>query len=173
VQCRAQSIVDILEGAQGPHAHPLAAACVAAGIVPVADGYGLLALPHQSGGTYTATGYFTGAADHASLAATTPDATAGIRAHAQRVESAIGGMVLTAAMADSAAVSLVKTPTDAVALAQVVTTCAQLYSGGAATASSTSNTANTGAADALTAYAEGQLMATLALVPRGAGASGG
>jgi zinc-ribbon domain len=72
VQCAAQSINNIIEGAHGPHFQPLPAICASVNITDTSDGYGL--------NTYVAN-----ARQHASLAATQADSTANIKQHAQHV----------------------------------------------------------------------------------------
>jgi eukaryotic-like serine/threonine-protein kinase len=159
VRCRAQNILNVLEGAHGTHYQRLDAACAASAIASAADGFGVLesSAAQVNGGTTVLTGYLAGALDHASLAATTPDATSVVRTHAQGVETAIAGMQRLASTADAAATQVLTQPHDRAPVAELVTVCAQLYDGGSPSSAS--------APDAQTAYTQGQLMASLMLAP--------
>ncbi|MFI5272545.1 MAG: serine/threonine protein kinase [Ktedonobacterales bacterium] len=162
VQCYAQIILNILEGSHGQHYRPLPASCTTLGLTPVGDGFGLLDSSGTAGQLATGsnqaslpTGYIADAADHASLAATTPDATAVIRQHAAAVQTALTAVKASLIAADAAAVRLLTVPGDTKAAAALVTDCAQAYgTPGSGTVSATA---------ALGAYQQGQLMATLSL----------
>lgn len=161
VRCDAQGIIDIIEGAQGSHYHPLGDACTALGSTSQGDGFGLLgSASGGSGGTPTL-GYLDGAVDHAALAATQPDATDTIRLYAGRVQTAVNAIKGVLTRADAQALTLRQTPTDAAALSQVVTLCDMAYQG------QQTGGDNPSAAGATTAYTYGQSMATLTLVPVG------
>lgn len=157
VQCHAQNILDILEGTHGTHYQPLSAACAALGVTPLGDGFGLLN-PSAAAGygqTSSPAGYIADAADHASLAATTPDATAIIRQHAAQVQSELAGVKSALTAADASALRLLAAPTDTVTAATLAGEIGQAYGsvghgGGSATG-------------AIGAYLQGQLMATLTL----------
>src|SRR6516164_957849 len=82
IQCAAQSIIDIAEGAQGSHYKPVAKQCASENITEVGDGYGLL-------GTG---GYIENGQAHASLAATQSDTTVAIRVHAGHVAICLDNM---------------------------------------------------------------------------------
>jgi hypothetical protein len=158
VRCHTQNILDVLEGSHGTHYQPLGAQCTALGIASAADGFGLResSAAQATGGTTLPTGYFASALDHASLAATTPDATPVVRTHAQGVEAAIAGMQRIASTADAAAAQVLTQPHESTPVAELVTVCAQLYNGEGASSASP--------ADAQTAYTQGQLMASLTLM---------
>lgn len=159
VQCHAQSILDILEGAHGQHYQPLSADCIALGVTRQGDGFGLLdsSAAAGSGQSPSPTGYIADAADHASLAGSTPDATAVIRQHGANAQAILAGVKSALTAADAAALRLLAAPTDAVAAATLVGDCAQAYG--------TVGHGNSAATGAIDAYLQGQLMATLTLTP--------
>ncbi len=160
VRCHAQSLLDTLEGSHGQHYQPLSAACVALGITPVADGFGLLDSSATAGtGQYPqSTGYIADAADHASLAAATPDATPVIHQQAAVVQTLLAGVKSSLTEADAAALRLRAAPPDAGTAAALADDCARAY--GTAGRGSTDAAGATGA---LGAYLHGQLMATVSL----------
>src|SRR5207247_5774395 len=82
IQCAAQSIIDIAEGAQGTHYQQLSNNCASQNITQGGDGYGLL-------GTG---GYIANGEAHASLAATQTDTTVSIRVHAGHVAICLENM---------------------------------------------------------------------------------
>jgi hypothetical protein len=168
VPCRVQSVLDTLEGTHGTHYQPLDPACSGVGNSGIGDGFGLLSstggASASSGESYsgaqaatTATGYLALAADHASLAATTPDATENVRAHGGQVETTIVNITAKLTQADADAVKLLKTPTDEATLRDLISLCTQAYGDEGGTPSVQSATG------VLAAYQQGQLMATLTL----------
>ena len=154
IQCLAQSVVDISEGKNGAHYQPLGSACAALGVTEAGDGFGLLSPP--KGGNYGegsgTPGYIKNAADHASLAVNTPDATAALRQHSAPVQTTLADVTKSVTAADNAALALLKTPTDTASVAALMAASAAAYQG-------------SGGADggAVGAYQQGQLMASLAL----------
>jgi serine/threonine protein kinase len=98
--CAAQNIINIIEGKSGPHYHPLDAACGVTyrDITPADDGYGLI----------SSSGYLPGAADHAALAASAPDATAHIKKHSHDVVTAATNMTTWAQKLDQDALNVVQ-----------------------------------------------------------------
>ena len=167
VQCGAQSILDIIEGAHGPHYRPLDQSCQALNISLIGDGFGLVDMTevNQGGGatgSYQGTGYLDGAGDHASLAATVPDATATIKLHAQHVETAIANIKGWLVTADQDAVKLLATPGSASLITDLITSCDHAYHGVNADTDQTIDPTS-GEGGAVTAYEHGQFMATLTL----------
>ena len=156
VQCLAQSVLDISEGKNGAHYKPLGSACAALGVTEAGDGFGLLSPP--KGGSYGAEsgtpGYIKNAADHASLAVATPDATDALRQHAGPVQTTLADVTKSVTAADNAALTLLKTPEDGAAVKALVAASAAAYKGSGAS----------GNGGAIAAYQQGQLMATLSLV---------
>src|SRR5579859_555238 len=160
VRCIAQSMLDIIEGTRGAHYRPLDDVCAALNVTLVGDGFGLLG---TAAGDATS-GYLDGATDHASLAATQPDATDGIRLHAGHVETAMSNIKGWVTQADQLALQLLATPADAGALSGLVLACDYAYHGRNTNPDQTIDPAP-GEAGAQTAYEHGQFMATLALAP--------
>lgn len=156
MQCLAQSVLDISEGKNGAHYKPLGSACAALGVTEAGDGFGLLSPP--KGGSYGAEsgtpGYIKNAADHASLAVATPDATDALRQHAGPVQTTLADVTKSVTAADNAALTLLKTPEDGAAVKALVAASAAAYKGSGAS----------GNGGAIAAYQQGQLMATLSLV---------
>jgi serine/threonine-protein kinase len=154
VQCEAQSIVDILEGTHGAAYQPLSPACVAQNPTPGGDGFGLLG-PDDDG---TGGGYFSNAAEHASLAATQPDATANMHTHAARAEADLNNALRQAVTLHEDALALLKNPSDTSKVAEMSTLANEIAHGQGSGQAATDGV--------LGAYAQAQLMATLTLAPR-------
>ena len=169
VQCGAQSILDIIEGAHGPHYRALDQTCQALNVTLAGDGFGLLDLsqPAQGNGAtgnYTGGGYLDNAADHASLAATVPDATANIKLHAGHVQKAISNIKGWLTTADQDGVKLLDTPTNTAVIADLVAVCDHAYHGVSSDSDQTISPVPA-KGGAITAYEHGQFMATLSLTP--------
>lgn len=165
VQCYAQNILDILEGTHGAHYQPLGADCAAAKITFTGDGFGLLNPPAPATGgqgTPPVLGYLDAAADHATYATQTPDATTVMRQHASRVVSALLNVKGWAQTADQEALKLLTTPQDPASVATLAQVCDAAFHGedgaNGRTAGATQSKAGT-----LQAYQEAQEMATLTL----------
>lgn len=158
VQCLAQSIVDIAEGDHGTHYRPLSQGCRAQGVTQTGDGFGLLVPgPTAKGDPYSGegagNGYIKNAADHASLATSTPDATDALRQHAGKVQTALADVTRSVTTADKTAVTLLTAPTDTAAVAALTSATAAAYQG----------TGGADAGGAVAAYEQGQQMASLSL----------
>jgi hypothetical protein len=156
--CATQGILDIIEGKQGTHYAPLKGQCAAQGITEAGDGFGLLGTAAANGQN----GYLANALDHASLAATQPDATSSVRLHAKDVEAAINDVEGWVQTIDSDAVKALNDPTNAALTQEIVTLCDRAYNGVDANGNGRVDPV-AGEAGALTAYAYGQMMATLTL----------
>jgi eukaryotic-like serine/threonine-protein kinase len=157
INCLAQSIIDISEGEHGAHYRPLDSGCKALGVTQTGDGFGLLT-PKDTGSSYSGEetpGYIKNAADHASLAVGTPDATDALRQHATPVETALSDVTKSVTAVDNAALTLLTKPNNAQAVATLVAASAAAYQGAG----------GSGTGGAISAYQQGQLMATLQLTP--------
>jgi hypothetical protein len=152
IQCAAQSIVDIIDGANAGQYRALASSCTARNITQSGDGFGLL-------GT---NGYLTETAQHASNAAIAPDATSYIRLHAQHVEVAIRNIQGWVTTVEQDAVALVQDPTDVTVVPEIVT-LADHAEHGVDLNGDEQVSPIPGEAGAATAYEHAQLMATLNL----------
>lgn len=166
-QCLAISMLDILEGAQGNHAQALPPTCAAAGITATGDGYGVLSQQQaQTSANQAGTssgGYLVGAEDHATLAATQPDASSALRTQAHLVAATIDDMVNVAQRLDSDLAQLAGNPTTTTHLSEIVALTNQLYGGSPTLAVAATSTPETAKGGALRAYAEGLAMADLPL----------
>jgi hypothetical protein len=157
VRCRAQSIVDILEGTHGPNYQPLPAACAGKSISEDGDGYGLLHFGNELG-------YLDGAADHAALSAQAPDATELIKTHAGHVQVAVTNIQGWVKTVDQDAVNLVKNPSDQSHVDEIAALSDHAYNGQNLDADESIDPVP-GEAGAKTAYEHGQLLSTLTLNP--------
>lgn len=164
VRCLAQSIIDISEGSSGEHYQPLSAECRALGVTQAGDGFGLLSPvqgaasgSNSDGGDYNGesgtAGYIKNAANHASLATATSDATEDLRQHARPVQDALADVSKSVTTADNAALALLTAPTNTSAVETLVAATGAAYQG----------TDSSKAGGAIAAYLQGQLMATLPL----------
>jgi len=145
IGCAAQSIVDIIDGTQGQHFQPLPAECANASITAIGDGFGLL-------GTNA---YIQTASQHASLAATQPDSTDNIRQFATQVEATMSSLNGSVTTIEQDALNLLSNPANTAKVQEIVTLANHAFNGDP----------SSGAAGATAAYLQGQMMATLPLVP--------
>lgn len=154
IQCVAQSMIDIIEGAHGHHYQPLSPVCASQNINIVGDGFGLLG-PN---------GYLALAAAHASLAATQSDATSLIRVHAGHVEICITNIQGWVTTVDNDAIDLLAHPDHTFKVQEMMTLSDHAYHG-VDTNGDEQIDPVPGEGGAITAYIHGQLMATLTLAP--------
>ncbi len=152
IQCIAQSIIDIVEGAHGSHYQSLAGNCSAQGITATGDGFGLLG-----------NGYLITAAQHASLAANQNDSTNHIREFAGHVEIATNNITGWATTIDLDALNVLSNPGDNTSINTIITLASQAFKGvdinGDGRVDPVLNEAG-----AITAYLQGQIMAQLSLI---------
>jgi len=163
VECAVQSILDIIQGSSGRQYRPISSACSAENAGVTGDGFGLLGITDPT--SHTESGFLPEASEHAALAATQPDATANLRAHARLVEVAISNVEgwVTTILQD--ALLLQKTPL-AQSISQQVLTLANEGWHGIDRNGNHQIEPVAGEAGIATAFAEGQKMATLTLVAR-------
>lgn len=154
IQCASQSIIDIIEGAQGSAFQPLPTSCLSQNISATGDGSGILGN----------NGYDALAASHASLAATQTDSTDLIRLHAGHVEIAMTNIKGWASQVEQDALTLRAAPGNTSVIQEIVTLCDHINHGVDINADEHVDPVP-GEAGAITAYNHGQLMATLQLVP--------
>lgn len=165
--CQAHLLVNILEGTQGQHYAPVSPAC--AGTDPAQDGDGFGLLSGQSAGSAGAgsgqsSGYIAEAAEHASLAATQPDATADMHAHLSLLIACVNNVRAWETQLDADAQALLANPGDTARVQEIVTLAHHAYNGYDANHDGTVAPA-TGEGGAIIAYQQGQQMATLVLTP--------
>lgn len=154
IQCVAQSMIDIIEGAHGHHYQPLSQVCASLNLNIVGDGFGLLG-PN---------GYLALAAAHASLAATQSDSTSLIRVHAGHVEICITNIQGWVTTVDNDAIDLLAHPDHTFKVQEMMTLSDHAYHG-VDTNGDEQIDPVPGEGGAITAYIHGQLMATLTLAP--------
>jgi hypothetical protein len=158
-QCYAQSVIDILEGTHGAEYTPLGSQCTGHGIVVTGDGYGLLGTSGQD-----TSGYLANALDHASLAVSQPDATPEVKEYAKGVAASIGNVEPLVKTILQDAIGLMRAPTNLPKAQEVMKLADQAYLG-VDTNGDGRVDAVPGEGGAVTAYLQGQLMATLDLAP--------
>lgn len=153
IACITQSMLNIIEGTHGTHYQPLATTCVQQNVTVNGDGFGLLG-----------NGYLAGAVEHASLALSQPDATTVMRQHAALMDIALANVTGWVTTIKQDVLYLHAHPT-AVSSIQQITILADDAYHGVDTNGDGQIDPVVGEAGAITAYQQGQLMATLTLVP--------
>ena len=153
IQCVAQSMIDIIEGAKGLHYQPLSPECAFQNVNIAGDGYGLLG-PN---------GYIATAQAHASLAATQNDSTPLIRVHAGHVEICANNIQGWVTTVDQDALALLAHPDHDSNVQEMLTLSDHAYHGVDINSDEQIDPVP-GEGGAITAYIHGQLMATLTLV---------
>ncbi len=153
VGCVAQSIIDITEGVQGPHYHPLAATCALKNVTATGDGFGLLGK-----------GYLLGASDHATFATEQPDATSAMRLHAGLMAIALSNVKGWVTTINQDVLNLRKDPANLTKVQEITMLADAAYHGVDANSDGQIDPV-VGEAGALTAYLQGQLMSTISLAP--------
>lgn len=156
IECVAQSMLDIIEGLHGAHYRPLASSCAQQNVVASGDGYGLV-------GT---NGFLAGVEEHASFALGQPDATKAMHQHATLMDIAITNINGWVTLIEQDLLRLRANPTDPSPIQQVATLADDAYHGVDANGDGQIDPVS-GEAGAVTAYQQGQLMATLTLAPGG------
>jgi hypothetical protein len=152
IGCVAQSIIDIIEGAQGQHYRPLPASCAPLNVTATGDGFGLLGKG----------GYLADVAEHATFAITQPDATNTMRVHAALLKIALSNIKGWVTTIDQDALIIRQNPTDLAKVQEIVTLGDEAHHGVDANGNGQIEPV-AGEAGAITAYQQGQLMATLTL----------
>lgn len=150
-QCAAQSLINLIDGKKGPHYQPLAATCALQQVTMTGDGFGLLG-----------NGYLADAAEHATLAISQPDATNTMRLHARLMAIALSNIKGWVTTIEQDALYLLKNPTDLARVQEIVKLADNAYHGVDVNGDGQIDPVP-GEAGALTAYLQGQLMATLPL----------
>jgi hypothetical protein len=159
-QCIAQSMIDIIEGTNGADYSTLSGWCAAQNIMEIGDGFGLL----DPGNTPSDRGYLVTAAQHAALAANQPDSTDLIRRQAKKVETSIDNIRTLLQQIKGDALTLLSNPSGTSQVAEIVTRSNHAYYGFDQNGNGVIEPV-IGEAGAITAYTQGQLMATLTLSP--------
>lgn len=154
IQCEAQSILDVIEGAKGPDYRALSSTCQLQDVTVKGDGFGLLG----SGG------YLSDSSEHATLAISQPDATKSMHQHAGLLAIALSNVKGWVATIQRDALRLRANPGDLSKVPEIVALADASYHGMDADGDGLVSPV-AGEAGVLTAYAQGQLMASLSLGP--------
>lgn len=154
VQCIAQNMIDIIEGAQKNRPRALPPLCGVLNITLSGDGFGLLGPK----------GYAATASIHASLAATQPDSTDTIKNQARDVIIATDNIKGWATTVDRDDHALLTNPGDTAKIQEIATLSDHILNG-VDTDNDESIDPVPGEAGAITGYIHAQLMATLTLAP--------
>ncbi|MFL5625220.1 MAG: hypothetical protein ACJ788_06435, partial [Ktedonobacteraceae bacterium] len=153
IECVTQSMLDIIEGTHGTHYRPLAGTCNQQNVTVTGDGFGLLGK-----------GYLTDAEEHASLALSMPDATSAMRQHAALMDIALSNITTWVTTIEQDILHLHANPTDLASIQEITTLTDDAYHGIDVNGDGQIDPV-VGEAGALSAYQQGQLMATLFLAP--------
>jgi hypothetical protein len=157
-QCLAQSMIDIIEGTNGADYSALSSWCMAQNITQAGDGFGLL----DAGVSATSHGYLATAVQHVALAANQPDSTNLIRNRARKVEISIANIKALLEEIKGDAIKLLSNPSDTSQVGEIVSRSDRAYHGFDQNGDGVIEPI-LGEAGAITAYTQGQLMATLTL----------
>ena len=157
-QCIAQSIIDIIDGTNGTDYSALSSWCAMQNIMQTGDGFGIL----DPGNVANDHGYLATVAQHAALAANQPDSTDLIRNRAKKVEVSISNIKVLVQGIKKDAIDLLSNPSDTTQVAEIVSRSDHAYHGFDQNGNGIIQPI-VGEAGAITAYTQGQLMATLML----------
>ncbi len=152
ISCVAQSMLDIIEGKHGSHYKQLDEACAFQNVTTTGDGFGLQGKD----------GYLTGSTEHAGFAISQPDATSAMHVHTALMDVSLSNINGWLTTIDQDAFLLRTHPTDLSKVAEIVRLADDAYHGvdvnGDGQIDSVAEEAG-----AITAFQQGQLMATLSL----------
>jgi len=154
IQCEAQSLLDIIEGSKGPDYRTLSSVCTQQDITEEGDTFGL----SGSGD------YLSKATVHATLAISQPDATSIMRQHAALLAVALSNAKGWVTTIKQDTLQLRANPADLSRVSEIVALADAVYHGVDANGDGLISPVP-GEAGVLTAYTQGQLMATLPLAP--------
>ncbi|HEY6287273.1 MAG TPA: anti-sigma factor, partial [Ktedonobacteraceae bacterium] len=152
MSCVAQSMLDIIEGKHGSHYKQLDEACAFQNVTAIGDGFGL-----QGKG-----GYLTGSTAHAGYAISQPDATNAMHVHTALMDVSLANIDGWLTTIDQDAVLLRTHPTDVSRVEEIVRLADDAYHGVDVNGDGQIDPVS-GEAGAITAFQQGQLIATLSL----------
>ncbi len=150
--CVAQSMLDIIEGKHGSHYKPLDEACAFQNVTTTGDGFGLQGKE----------GYLTGSTAHAGYATSQPDATSAMHVHTALMDVSIANIARWLTTIDQDAFLLRTHPTDVSKVEEIVRLADDAYHGVDVNGDGQIDPVS-GEAGAITAFQQGQLIATLSL----------
>ncbi len=152
IRCAAQNMINTIEGTHGSNYRSMATTCPAQ-MTLAGDGFGLLG-----------NGFLAGTAEHAILAISQPDATSMMHQHAKLLEIVLANIKSWVTTIDQDALHLRNNPTDLTKVNEIVQLADNAYHGVDANGDGQIDPV-AGEAGALTAFQQGQLMATISLTP--------
>jgi serine/threonine protein kinase len=152
ISCVAQSMLDIIEGKHGSHYKQLDGVCTPQNVTATGDGFGMQGKE----------GYLTGSTEHAGFAISQPDATSAMHVHAALMDIALSNISGWVTTIDQDALLLRTHPTDVSKVEEIVRLADDAYHGVDVNGDGQIDPV-AGEAGALTAFQQGQLMATLSL----------
>ncbi len=152
IGCVAQSMLDIIEGKHGSHYKQLDEACTLQNVTTTGDGFGL-----QGKG-----GYLSGSTSHAGYAISQPDATSAMHVHTALMDVALANINGWLTTIDQDAFLLKTHPTNISKVEEVVRLADYAYHGIDVNGDGQIDPVP-GEAGAITAFEQGQLIATLTL----------
>lgn len=153
IDCVTQSMLDIIEGTHGAHYQPLSAKCAARNVTATGDGFGLLGK-----------GFVSSAEEHAALALSQKDATSVMRQHAALMNIALTNVTNWVMTIEQDLLRLQAHPTDLSSLQEITTLADDAYHGVDVNGDGQIDPVPD-EAGAITAYQQGQYMATVTLTP--------
>ncbi|HEV7126101.1 MAG TPA: hypothetical protein VGN32_01520, partial [Ktedonobacterales bacterium] len=154
--CAAHNVINLLEGPSGTHSQQVIAQCAIVGITP-SDARKALLGP---------SGWITGAADHASYALDSPDATEFIKMHAPHVVIACTDIANWLEQVDQITVAMISTYFNGNQAQQIISLVDRAINGVDINGDESIDPV-AGEAGAIIAYDHGQKLATLQLAPLG------
>ena len=152
IGCIAQSMLDIIEGKHGSHYKQLDEACTLQNVTTTGDGFGLQGKE----------GYLTGSTAHAGYATSQPDATSAMHVHTALMDVSIANIARWLTTIDQDAFLLRTHPTDVSKVEEIVRLADDAYHGVDVNGDGQIDPVS-GEAGAITAFQQGQLIATLSL----------
>ncbi len=154
VSCIAQSMLDIIEGKHGSHYKQIDGVCTLQNVTTTGDGFGLQGKE----------GYLTGSTEHAGFAISQPDATSAMHVHAALMDIALSNISDWMTTIKQDTLYLQTHPTDLTKIEEIVRLADDAYHGVDVNGDGQIDPV-AGEAGAITAFHQGQLMATLSLTP--------
>jgi len=154
ILCESQSILDIIEGKHGTHYRELAESCMLQNVTITGDGFGLQGKD----------GYLVGSTEHAGFAISQPDATNAMHIHTALMDIALSNINGWLTKIDQDALFLQSHPTDTSKEEEIVRLADYVYHGVDVNGDGQIDPV-AGEGGAITAFQQGQLLATLVLSP--------
>ena len=152
ISCEAQSMIDIIEGKHGSNFRQLDESCILQNVTTTGDGFGLQGKD----------GYLTGSTEHAGFAISQPDATNAMHVHTALMDISLSNINGWLTTIDQDALILRTHPTDASKVEEIVRLADYAYHGVDVNGDGQIDPVP-GEAGAITAFQQGQLIATLTL----------